>query len=85
MFSGTNFYNHYIITCNSSSTFQIDNYIFTKVLNLLQRFPEPDTNSAGTETSQVLNQKVLKYVYTLYYNCNISKATPHLFARNCRP
>ena len=45
-----------------------------KVLNFLQRFPEPDTNSAGTETSQVLNQKVLKYVHTLYYNCNISKS-----------
>ena len=56
-----------------------------KVLNFLQRFPEPDTNSAGTETSQVLNQKVLKYVHTFYYNCNISKATPHLSARHCKP
>ncbi len=27
-----------------------------------QRYPEPDTKSAGTETTQVLNQKVMMAV-----------------------
>ena len=37
-----------------------------------QRFPEPDTKSAGTETSQVLNMKVyMRFVTSVQFDISL--------------